>query len=64
MCCELEDGKHIPLRCSETMNWIINLKCKKWLCVHEEIAYIKIVSCNNRFLIKDIGNYLFKVKGK
>jgi hypothetical protein len=60
----LEDGKHILLRCSETRNWRINLKCKKWLRVHEDIAYKKIVSYNNRFLIKNTGNCLFKVKGK
>jgi hypothetical protein len=64
MCGELEDGQHILLRCSETRNWRITLKCKKWLRVHEESAYKMIVSCFNRFLINDIGNYLFKVKGK
>jgi hypothetical protein len=40
---ELEDGKHILLRCNETMNWRINIKCKKWLRVREKIANKKTV---------------------
>jgi hypothetical protein len=63
-CGELEDGKHVLIGSSETKNWRINLKCKKWLHMPEEITYKKIIICNNRFVIKAIGKYLFKVNGK
>jgi hypothetical protein len=47
--------------CSETKNWKMNLTCKSF---HEEIIHLKIICCNNGYLLKDIGKYVFIVLGK
>lgn len=39
MCVKLEGERHILLGFSETRNWILIFKCKKYLPVHEEIAH-------------------------
>jgi hypothetical protein len=37
---------------------------KKWLCINEEIAHRKIINCNNKAHIINLGEYLDKVRHK
>jgi hypothetical protein len=58
------EAKHIMLKCPETKKWREELVCNKWLNINEDIAYRKIIICNNVTKLKVIGNYLFKTKCK
>jgi hypothetical protein len=37
---------------------------RKWLNVSEELAYKKIINCTNALEIRNIGNYLLKIRCK
>jgi hypothetical protein len=42
-------------------DWRTNLKCKD---PRIQLFLRKIINCKNRFFLKDISDYLFKITGK
>jgi hypothetical protein len=42
---ESQDATPIMLRCSETADWIVKIKCEKWINLYEEIFFNKTVNC-------------------
>jgi hypothetical protein len=63
LCLGEEDAKHIVLECCETEKWRENYVHSNWLNIND-LAYKKIISCNNANRIKALGKYLFKTKCK
>jgi hypothetical protein len=61
---EDEDAIHILLKCSETRKWRGQFLRRKWLVVHEWIAYKKIINCSNIIQLRNIGIHLHKIKCK
>jgi hypothetical protein len=59
-----EGAKHIILECCETKKWWEKYAHSNWLNINEDLAYKKIISCNNASRLKAIGKYLFKTKCK
>jgi hypothetical protein len=37
---------------------------RKWFMVNEGIAYKKVINCTNIIELRNIGNYLYKIKCK
>ena len=55
--CSSELGvKNILPKCSESMKWSAILLSKKWLIMTYELAYEKILSCSNSWLVVDLGS--------
>ena len=48
LCQEEENMIHIFLKCKETQIWTDKFLNAKLLCIKEEIAYKKIISCNKK----------------
>jgi hypothetical protein len=40
----------------------MEMLCKRWLDINEEIAYRKVLSCTIEMMVKNIGKFLFRVK--
>jgi hypothetical protein len=51
-----EDTKHILLECPETNDWRMEMLCKRWLDINEEIAYRKVL-----IYIKNYGKKYWKI---
>jgi hypothetical protein len=51
-------------QCLETNDWRMEMPCKRWLDINEEIAYRKVLSCTKNMMVKNIGTFLFRVKCK
>jgi hypothetical protein len=64
LCNEEEDPIHILLKCTETRKWREQFLNRKWLRLNELIVLKKIINCNNSIELRDIGNYLHKIKCK
>jgi hypothetical protein len=64
LCLGEEGAKHIILECCETKKWREKYVHSNWLNINEDLAYKKIISCNNATRLKAIGKYLFKTKCK
>jgi hypothetical protein len=45
LCLGTEGTKHILLECPETKYWRMEMLCKRWMDINEEIAYRKVLSC-------------------
>jgi hypothetical protein len=60
-----EDTKHILLECPETKDWRMEMLCKRWLDINEEIAYRKVLSCTKND-DKYVGKFLLglSINGK
>jgi hypothetical protein len=56
--------KHLLLSFPETKKWRMQFINKKWLCINEELAYKKTVTCTNIARRIHLGKYLDKVKHK
>jgi hypothetical protein len=58
----------ILLECPETNDWRMEMLCKTWLDINEEIAYRKVLSCpkkkKKKITVKNNGKFLFRVKCK
>jgi hypothetical protein len=48
----------------EAKKWREKYVHSNWLNINEDLAYKKIISCNNASRLKAIGKYLFKTKCK
>jgi hypothetical protein len=59
-----EDAVHILPKCSETRKWREQLLSIKLLKFNWEIACKKITNCTNAVELRNIGNYLYKIKCK
>jgi len=46
----------------DSQRWKVQFLRNKWLCVNEEIAYQKIISCNKIMDLKNLDKCLYKVK--
>jgi hypothetical protein len=64
LCSEEEDPIHILLKCSETRKWRDQFLSRKWLRLNELIVLKKIINCNNSIELRNIENYLYKIKCK
>jgi hypothetical protein len=64
LCSEEEDPVHILLKCSETRKWRERFLNRKLLRLNELIVLNKIINCNNSIELRNIGNYLYKIKCK
>jgi hypothetical protein len=43
----------------------MEMLCKRWLDIYEEIAFRKVLSCTKKKkMVKNIGKFLFRVKCK
>jgi hypothetical protein len=58
-----EDPIHILLKCSET-KWREQFLSRKWLRLNEWIVFKKIINCNSIIDLRNIRNYLYKIKLK
>jgi hypothetical protein len=65
LCLGKEDTKHILLECPETNDWRMEMLCKRWLDINEDIAYRKVLSCKKN-MVKILENFYsgFHVNGK
>jgi hypothetical protein len=63
-CSGKEDAKRILLECPETNDWRMEMLCKRWLDINEEIAYRKMLSCTNKIMVKNIETFLLGVQCK
>jgi hypothetical protein len=52
------------LQCNETKKWQEQFLDNKWLHIHEEIAYKKIIGGNEITELNNLGKYLYRVKSK
>jgi hypothetical protein len=48
----------------KTRNWTMEFLNKKWFKINDEVACKKILRCNNKALMTDLGKYLDKVEFK
>jgi hypothetical protein len=48
LCIGMEGTKYILLVCPETNDWRMEMLCKIWLDIDEEIAYRKVLSCTKK----------------
>jgi hypothetical protein len=64
LCNEEEDPIHILLKCSETRKWREQFLNRRWLRLNELIVLKKIINCNNSIELRNIVNYLYKIKCK
>jgi hypothetical protein len=48
LCLGKEDTKHILLECPETNDWRMEMLCKRWLDINDEVAYRKVLSCTKK----------------
>jgi hypothetical protein len=66
LCLGKEDTKHILLECPETNDWRMEMLCKRWLDINEEIANRKVLSCTKKITAKILENFYsgLSVNGK
>jgi hypothetical protein len=60
----VENTIHILLKCAETKRWMYQFLMAEWLKVNVEVAYRKIVGCNNVNKLRGFGKYLYGVRCK
>jgi hypothetical protein len=46
------------------LKWREQFFSRKWLGLNELIVLRKIINCNNSIVLRNIGNYLYKIKCK
>jgi hypothetical protein len=61
LCLGTEGTKHILLECPETKYWRMEMLCKRWMDINEEVAYRKILSCTNEMTVKKYGKILIQI---
>jgi hypothetical protein len=52
------------VRCPETRTWSRKFLGKTQLIINEDLVHRKIINCTNRTQLKNIGQYLNRVRGK
>ena len=62
LCLGAENAVHILLDCLETEHWGKKVLNDKWVIVHKEVAYRKILRYTNEDQIRNLGRYLDKVE--
>jgi hypothetical protein len=48
LCLGKQDTKHILLECAETKNWRMEMLCKRWLDINEEVACRKMLTVQTK----------------
>jgi hypothetical protein len=64
LCYKQEDCDYVLLTCPETMKWREEFLCKKWLDLNQDLVLKKIINFCSVLDLRNIGKYLFRVKGK